>query len=331
MKKKCLIGFDGYRDEIYRLVREKTKQTCRYWETMTGFGAYLQQLGGRSADIQMELSTVRLGGNAPLMAGAMASLGNPVICMGLLDGCGELLPRRRSEAEYLSIGKENRCTALEFTDGKLMLGHLESMELTCDQFWERTGRERFVSLLRECELMAAVNWSAFLYMNEILASMESCLLSENGPEILFFDLADFSARSAQEVKELGRLLKTFAERKRVFLGLNEKEAGLFGQKYLDSDISSDRLGPALASGLPKCGIVIHGRKGACCYLGSDRAEARTEPIENPRLLTGAGDHFNAGFCTGLIRGLGYDRALALGNLSAGHYIRFGTDLEQSQA
>ena len=41
----------------------------------------------------------------------------------------------------------------------------------------------------------------------------------------------------------------------------------------------------------------------------------------PRLTTGAGDNFNAGFCLGLMLELEVDECLALGKAVSGFYVR----------
>lgn len=52
MRKKCFIGFDGYRDEIYRLIKRRTKEGYEFWDKMEDLGSYLQNNCGRSSDIE---------------------------------------------------------------------------------------------------------------------------------------------------------------------------------------------------------------------------------------------------------------------------------------
>jgi hypothetical protein len=43
----------------------------------------------------------------------------------------------------------------------------------------------------------------------------------------------------------------------------------------------------------------------------------------PRITTGAGDHFNAGFCLGKLLGFTDHLALLVGVTNSGHYVRTG--------
>jgi sugar/nucleoside kinase (ribokinase family) len=45
--------------------------------------------------------------------------------------------------------------------------------------------------------------------------------------------------------------------------------------------------------------------------------------QNPKLTTGAGDNFNAGFCVGLLAGLEPREMLAAGVANSGFYVRNG--------
>jgi len=48
MEKKCFIGFDGYRDEVYRLIRKRTMQNTEYWDKLGQLGTFLQEYSGKS-------------------------------------------------------------------------------------------------------------------------------------------------------------------------------------------------------------------------------------------------------------------------------------------
>lgn len=327
MEKKCFIGFDGYRDEIYRLIKERTGEGCVFWDSMEDLGRYLLNNCGRSSDIELSPAGVRLGGNGPLMAGAMAALGIPTTCMGMLDGCGDLIGHVSDRVAWMSIGRANRCTALEFGNGKLMLGQLDSMEMSCEDFISRINWEELIRIWKECSLIGIVNWSAFLYMNDILLYLEPFLTEPEMPEFLFFDLADLSARSQEDMKGLASLLKRLAKRKKVILGLNKKEEESFTQQFRKIK-TEEPAGRILAEGLPGCMIVTHGSDGAQCFWNKEEVYVKTEKIENPVILTGAGDHFNAGFCTGMLRGMGLEESLRLGNRAAGYYIGSGRDMEE---
>ena len=110
--------------------------------------------------------------NGPILSGALASLGIETVCIGMLDGCEDVLKRLRTKAECYSIGKCNQCTAVEFDDGKIMLGTLESMDLDWTSFSEKMPEEKLCEIMKESNLFGIVNWSAFLNINDIIEEME---------------------------------------------------------------------------------------------------------------------------------------------------------------
>ena len=44
-------------------------------------------------------------------------------------------------------------------------------------------------------------------------------------------------------------------------------------------------------------------------------------IEQPKISTGAGDHFNAGFCLGRVLGFSLEESLCTGCATSGYYVR----------
>ena len=46
-------------------------------------------------------------------------------------------------------------------------------------------------------------------------------------------------------------------------------------------------------------------------------------VEKPLISTGAGDHFNAGFCLGKLIGADNEMALQIGVGTSGYYVRIG--------
>ena len=70
-------------------------------------------------------------------------------------------------------------------------------------------------------------------------------------------------------------------------------------------------------------VVIHPTKNAAC--ATERASGYLDGpfCQNPKLTTGAGDNFNAGFCVGLLAGLEPQEMLATGTANSGFYVRNG--------
>ena len=73
------------------------------------------------------------------------------------------------------------------------------------------------------------------------------------------------------------------------------------------------------------GVVIHPRKSAAATLrtkdGTETARFVGPFTSKPKLSTGAGDNFNAGFCLAQLAGLNVHQSLCCGNHTSGFYVR----------
>jgi hypothetical protein len=101
--------------------------------------------------------------------------------------------------EAISLPEPGTTTALEFSDGKIMLGMATSLEaITYERILETVGQDRFRNLVGESDIVALVDWTMVSGMTDILTSvLERVLpkLREAAAPKFFFDLADPAKRS----------------------------------------------------------------------------------------------------------------------------------------
>lgn len=121
-----------------------------------------------------------------------------------------------------------------------------------------------------------------------------------------------------------RCLEEFEKSFEVILGLNEKEsyeiAALYGYEKgsFESVLDVARL---LKEKIQISTIVVHPVKTACA-AGADGAYQVEGPYcQEPRLTTGAGDNFNAGFVLGQMLGCTLEESLLVGVANSGFYVR----------
>src|SRR5213083_3461980 len=139
----AFIGLDGFVDEILHVV-DKRESAERYVRlpTIAQLAERLAAAAGRSTNVELVSQRTKLGGNGPIMADALASFGLRVTYLGLL-GYPNLHPvfadfARR--AEVYSIAEPGYTDALEFEDGKVMLGRHQSLkQMNWDNLKARFG------------------------------------------------------------------------------------------------------------------------------------------------------------------------------------------------
>ena len=172
-------------------------------------------------------------------------------------------------------------------------------------------------------------------MNSIWRQLIDHILPEQaarhaGRRLVFIDLADPEKRTADDLREALRLCSGFQQHADVILGLNLKEAvqvanALQIDPTNDPEAAIESLARAIHERLRLHTVVIHPRRSAaaCTYDGKELRSARfVGPfVAQPKLSTGAGDLFNAGFCLGRMASLPVEQALAAGVGASGYYVR----------
>src|SRR5215212_5456263 len=154
---KAMVGLDGFVDEIIAVV-DKRHDGGKFdpIKTIDRFGAKITAAAGRSSNYELVVKQRKLGGNGPIMANALASIGMSVTYIGnlgypKLDPVFEELAQR---AHVISIANPGHTDALEFEDGKLMFGKHETLgEVNWDNLVNRVGHDKLKQLLDGSKLI----------------------------------------------------------------------------------------------------------------------------------------------------------------------------------
>jgi sugar/nucleoside kinase (ribokinase family) len=332
--KHALLGFDGFVDEIVRVV-DKRYSPSEHSEisTIPQFAERISEAAGKSTNIELVVQKMKLGGNGPIMANALATLGASVTYIGNL-GHPTLHPvfaELARRAAVISIADPCHTDALEFDDGKLMLGKIEPLnEITWENLVRHIGEEKLARLLGESHLVGLMNWTMIPYLAEIWENMLQRLCPHLPPEsksrFVFFDLADPAKRLAEDIRAALELIARFQNYFQVILGTNEKEsfeiAEVLGIEPPDNQKTSMmRLAEAIRAKLGLFNVVIHPVQYAVAASASEVKLVDGPWDPKPLISTGAGDHFNAGFCLGRLLGLNLEMSLLSGVTSSGFYVR----------
>jgi hypothetical protein len=267
------------------------------------------------------------------MAGALLAGGTGVTCLGAF-GRPQLHPvfaGMGAGMRLISLCEPGRTTAVEFADGKIMLGLMKSLdEVTYERICEVMGETQLAAALAGADLVALVNWTMLPGATAIYRRLADRLLPRlpPRPRLFFFDLADPEKRNGDDLQAVLAVIARFEAFGRVTLGLNLREAQAVSSALGLAPAGGDEAGTrAMAAGIrEKTGVttvVIHPAESAACAAVVGTHWVPGPYVAQPFITTGAGDHFNAGFATGQLLGLSAEACLALGVCSSGHYVRTG--------
>jgi hypothetical protein len=330
--KKLLVGFDGFVDEIiYAVGTRKNKHEYERIQSLTEFGGRIAAASGKSTNIELVPQQEKIGGNGPLMAMASSGMGCEVTCIGML-GYPALHPVFKpleTICKVVSVGEPGHTDALEFNDGKLMLGKLHTIKEMC---WTRLVEVLGESGLRELfflsDMVACTNWTMLTEMEEILENIIR-MVPEGCRVKFFFDLADPEKRSRPDLVRVMDQIRVLGKKTEVILGLNLSEAEQVSTVLGIQDVVVESVAglEAASKRIQLClgihGVVVHGIKYAAATMGSQSSGIEGPYCPKPKLSTGAGDHFNGGFCAGLLADLSVTEALYSGVGTSGWYVRNG--------
>ncbi|MGJ8653641.1 MAG: PfkB family carbohydrate kinase [Opitutaceae bacterium] len=332
--KKALVGIDGFVDKIVHPVDKRHGPGDQFdrIQTITEFGARISSAAGKSANIELAPVIEKLGGNGPIMANAQSSHGIQVRYLGAL-GKGTIHPvfeEFAKKTNAISITDPGVTHAAEFTDGKIMLGSMASLdEINYEHIVTAMGADELAKVFGESDSIAMVNWTMIPFLSDVFKDFLERLLpnvKENPDRIFFFDLADPEKRSEEDLLEVINLFTKFEQFGKVILGLNLREAEqvdkLLGFSPLENTPENLQvIAERIRTKLQLNTVVVHPTHDAACATPEGTAYVKGPYCEKPKITTGAGDHFNSGFVTGRMIGLSPSAALTVAVATSGFYVR----------
>ena len=333
--KHALVGFDGFVDRIMTPISRRMGRGDAFepFPSMAEFGKRIVEFAGKSCNIELFPRMEKLGGNGPIMANSLVAGGMNVRYVGALGdrSIHPVFADFAKKTDAVSLCDPGITNALEFDDGKVLLGQMVSLdELSFDRILLRMGEGVFLDEISRCDLIAMTNWTMIPRMTEIFEALLNrvlpTMIPRDGGRLFFFDLADPKKRSDGDIRSVLEVIGRFRGHGRVTLGLNHAESQqICSVLGLDApENTPDALKKAAADIRRKLEItcvVIHPRDGAACAT-RDGAWYTDGPLcEKPLISTGAGDHFNAGFVCGQVLGLSPEACLTVAVAFSGQYVR----------
>jgi len=329
---RALVGLDGFVDEIIAVV-DKRRDFDHYEpvRTIETLGKKILRAAGQSSNYELVLKQTKLGGNGPIMANALAAAGAGVTYVGAL-GYPQVHPvfkELEQRSMVYSFCDPGHTDALEFDDGKLMLGkHTPFRECNWDVLAQRVGVQKFISLVAESQLVAMVNWTMLPFLSQMWQHIVDDVLPHvpRAKRYTFFDLCDPEKRTDEDLRRALDIISSFQRSTEAILGLNLKEASQVAAVLgidagRDPEKGIETTAKQIRERMDIGCVVVHPRRGAAAATATESATFPGPFVTQPKISTGAGDHFNAGFCLGRVLGFSLQESLCTGVGTSGYYVR----------
>jgi sugar/nucleoside kinase (ribokinase family) len=322
----CMVGFDGFVDEIIDVVRTRQDaDSYERMEQMTELSDRIARAAGLSGGIEMVCRQTKLGGNGPIMAQALLAHGHPLHYIGAL-GKEQVHPVFADFAQrctsLISVADPGITEALEFSDGKMMLSRVAPMnEVNWVSLLRHLPVQQLEPMVRQAALIGFTNWSSLLRMNSLIEGVMNILDECPQRPWIFFDLADPRKRTSEDICEVLQMMTAMQNAAEVIFGMNRNESDLIAQVLEIEVADTKQRAAAIRQKLQLAQVVIHPLEGAAVATAEGSWWVDGPYTAHPRLTTGAGDNFNAGYCHGILCGLKPWEALFCGVSTSGFYVR----------
>ncbi len=323
-RKHLVIGFDGFVDEIIHVVDKRTSPLeYQRIKDINSFSERIASVAGLSANIELLPIHTKLGGNGPIMANAIIEQGHDVTYIGAL-GKPHLHPVFESFAskcrKVISLTGPGYTDALEFYDGKIMLGKMNNlMEVNYVNLLEELSHNEVEDLLREVDMVAFTNWTMLANLNSIIKAFSKIIGTLDKKPRVFLDLADPKKRTNEDIREVLDLIAGLPTETILSMNLSESTIISLELGIKEDDILQRAI--QIRQKMDVAGIVIHPVNGAAISHPQGNLWLEGPYTSTPQLTTGAGDNFNAGFCNAWMADLEPGQCLAVGSCSSGFYVR----------
>jgi sugar/nucleoside kinase (ribokinase family) len=210
-----------------------------------------------------------------------------------------------------------------------MIGKIFSLnDVNWANIQSRFGQDKFTAQFTGADLVGFVNWTMLTHMGEIWEATlrEVCPAIKGKRRVMFFDLADPEKRKPDDIRQALKTIVQFEKYFDVILGLNEKEAYEIGDvlRLPTTGKSPDALSTLaleINRRVPVNTLVIHPVSYALAAGNGIISLVEGPFTPKPLITTGAGDHFNSGFCLGKLLGLDNAQSVLTGVATSGHYVR----------
>ncbi len=311
-----------------------------YYPTIAAFADRVGQAAGLSAQLELVSQEVKLGGNAPIMAHALASLGVSNYCLGNF-GAPELHPlfeQIHTQSTLISLGAPAETNALEFDDGKLILSEVTPFQMIdWDYVKKLVGLPNLIQYFSAAKFVALVDWCNLPLATNVWQGIQQELLPHlpTASRHYFFDLADPTKKSQSAIEAVLEVIGSFNDYGVVTLGLNENEARRLARsiEQQTGKTSGEELTEVclfIYEHTNLTNLLVHPLNRSIIVSPQGIQTVPGRMVAKPRISTGGGDNLNAGFCFGQLAEYSLELSALLGMATSGAYVQNGQSPSRSE-
>lgn len=332
----AIAGFDGFVDSIVRPIAcGDSRNPMRYFENITEFSGFLSDRAGKSCSVELSEFARKPGGNAPIFANALGTLGVSTACIGAFgypeieNVFNDVSPNCR----IIPVAKPGICTALEFADGKVMLAlNGEINDMTWQMISQRVGIDSLIHEFQKAKLIGLFNWSETPMANDIWKGILREILPKiDRNKVVIFDFSDCARHKTEEISCMLDTVKAFGGYSSTIISMNENEfSAVRTALYIKDDVPISECGDRIRQRLNSKYLVLHFHDETMGFSEEGVVEFKTLLIENAAISTGAGDNFNAGLCYGILAGFTLMDSIVAASMTSSFYVAHGRSPDISE-
>lgn len=329
---KIILGIDGFIDQVWQVVETRLSSSEYILiDKMKKFGELIVNRGNGGMANEIISKRRSCGGFTANTGKALCNLDlNPVmLAMYGKDRIDPIFDEFYEKCTVLSVGDPVISNVLEFTDGKIMMPHLNDLlSFQWSDLVSSLGHRALSERFKDADIVSLGYWSNMPKFDEIITEINNNFFKEKCPKRMFFDFANIKKRSVEAINDTFLLLGDLNNKIPMTLSLNEHEAALLFS-YYDEAISEDVEGVgetafSIRERLNLDEIIIHTQHYAVAASASEGIGISIQDYcENPVITTGAGDTFNGGYIATCLGKLNINERLAVANATTRFYVMNG--------
>ncbi len=337
---KILLGCDGFVDETYEIVDERTSQTAyTAMKKLKQFGELLVERADGGVGVELVWKR-RCEGGCGINTGRIAAcLGIKPVLPGLYGdkAIDPAFEEFKESCELLSLGDPALTIALEFPDGKVLMSDLKAVSnLTWTDVKSRLGEAKLKEIFTDVDILGLGYWSLTSNFDDIFQGFMDQCRDGKPPKRMFFDFADIKKKSREAFAKSLELIRQYNERIPMILSLNEHEVI---ELFARVGVERPPLEPAAIAAALKVAreiigfheLVVHTPDfGAASSASDGEAFALQDKQTNVVRLAGAGDSFNGGYLCASLGNLPIKQRLVMANAATAFFVTHATGPTRAQ-